>query len=251
MPNERMISVIVPAFNAEGFISTALESIRSQEHDNLDVIVIDDGSTDCTAEICESFGGWVRCIRQKNSGLPAARNRGLAASRGAYISFLDADDIYEPGGLRIQYEKMMANQAVDLVIGRFLNEKLCRTNEDTKGFVPIDTPDEVMLSMSVSLVRRAVFERVGLFDTSLRYCDDWDWFMRAREMQVPMLFHREIVMRRRLHDRNMTRDRELGNAYMALMLKRSLDRRRAKFGEAKSLPKLSASLEPLPRQEKS
>lgn len=244
MQYERMISVIVPAFNAETFIAEALTSILSQGHDDLEILVIDDGSTDRTAEICAGFPSTVRCISQENAGSPAARNRGLQSSRGDFITFLDADDVYITGSLILQLEKLRRNPAVDLVVGRFLNEEISSVPGEPMAFVPVDTPDDIVLQMGVSLIRRHVFENVGMFDESLRYCDDWDWFMRAREMQVPMLFHHEAVMRRRLHHGNMTRDREIGNAYMAMMLKRSIERRRHRFGKATSLTSLSTSMEP-------
>jgi glycosyltransferase involved in cell wall biosynthesis len=239
-----MISCIVPAYNTELFIGAALESILSQNFEDLEIIVVDDGSMDRTAEICAGFPSTVRCISQENAGLPAARNRGLQYSRGDFITFLDADDVYVTGSLILQLKKLMLNPAVDLVVGRFLNEEISSVPGEPMAFVPVDTPDDIVLSMGVSLIRRHVFEIVGMFDESLRYCDDWDWFMRAREMQVPMLFHRETVMRRRLHHDNMTRDREIGNAYMAMMLKRSIERRRNRFGKANSLASLSTSLEP-------
>jgi GT2 family glycosyltransferase len=85
-----------------------------------------------------------------------------------------------------------------------------------------------------------VFDKMGWFDESLRYCDDWDWFMRAREKGITMITHPEVVLLYRRHDQNMTNETDLGNLHFTRMLKQSLDRRRRQNrGDAKSLPNLS------------
>lgn len=238
-----MISCIIPAYNCEKFIGAALKSVLAQDIEDLEVIVVNDGSTDRTADICAEFGSQVICVTQKNSGSPAARNRGLNLSRGDFITFLDADDVYMTGGLTLQLQKFQQHPTADLVVGRFIYEAIASLPGEPMVFKPLTTPDEIVLQMGVSLIRRHVFEKVGMFDEGLRSCDDWDWFMRARELKIPMLFHREPVMQHRLHNCNMTRDRSSGNSYMALMFKRSIDRRRKGLGKINTLPNLSDSLE--------
>jgi GT2 family glycosyltransferase len=99
-----------------------------------------------------------------------------------------------------------------------------------------------VLAMSVwsAVFRRSVFDKVGPFDETQRYCDDWDWFMRARELEVEMLIHKEVIHLYRRHDQNITNQQALGNHYFVRMLKKSLDRRRLQHeGMALPLPKLS------------
>jgi glycosyltransferase involved in cell wall biosynthesis len=240
---EHLISIIIPAYNAERYIEAALNSCLAQDHLPLEVIVVDDGSTDATAAIANNANQRVRCIRQENAGAPAARNRGLCAAQGAFVTFLDADDIYEPGCLHLQMNRLMANPKIDIVIGRSVREQICSAPWELPSFAPYPSEDTITTHLSVCLFRRAVFERVGQFDEELRHCDDYDWFMRAREQDVPMLLHRDVLVRQRLHFTNLTRDRSANQRYLAMALRKSLTRRRAASGEATSLPQLSASLE--------
>jgi glycosyltransferase involved in cell wall biosynthesis len=163
----------------------------------------------------------------------------LAVAQGEYIGFLDADDLYEPGRIEFQLNKLMDNPAVEVVIGRKLCEQLASAPDEPAAFKPMEVSAHIDVSLGVCLFRRTAFERVGLMEESLRHCDDWDWFMRARELAVPMLLHEETVLRYRLHMNNITRDQEAGKRYLAIMLKRSIDRRRAQSGKAESLTKLS------------
>jgi glycosyltransferase involved in cell wall biosynthesis len=243
MSRQSLISIIIPAFNAERFLAEAIEGILVQEIDPLEVVVVDDGSTDRTAEIAASYDDRVRCISQANKGLPAARNRGLAAANGEFIGFCDADDVFLPGSLKLQLGKLLANPGIDLVVGRYGNEMMVDPHSEQVAFAPVEATNHYIMSMSVSLIRRQLFDKVGQFDEVMRHCDDWDWFMRAREQHVPMLFHTAILMRRRLHDQNMTRNQDASRRYTALMLKRSLDRRRNKSGAASSLSSLSSQTE--------
>lgn len=240
MTTQPLVSIIIPALNAERFIAEAIESILAQGVEPIEIVVIDDGSTDRTAAIANRYGSPVRCISQPNRGLPGARNSGLAAASGDLIGFCDADDVFMPGCLQLQLEKLGANPDKDLVVGRFVNETMVGNSADGISFTPLEVTDDYIMSMSVSIVRRHVFDTVGRFDEAMRYCDDWDWFMRAREAQVPILFHPNQIMWRRLHDGNMTRDQEASRRYTALMLKRSLDRRRQGGSAAQSLASLAS-----------
>lgn len=243
MSSEPLISIVIPAFNAERFLGEAIESVLSQDAGPLEIIVVDDGSTDRTAGIAAGYAPQVTLIRQANMGPPGARNQGLAAARGAFIGFCDADDVFLPGCLGLQLEKLCANPAVDLVVGRYANETMVSAPGEALAFAPMETSADYIMSMSVSLIRRHVFDRVGNFDAEMRQCDDWDWFMRARELQVPILLHPAILMRRRLHDSNITRDQQASQRYTALMLKRSLDRRRRGAAAAQSLASLASQAE--------
>ena len=244
MNSKPLISVIMPAFNAAAFIAEGIDSILAQEHRPIEVIVVDDGSTDDTASIAAGFGSPVRCCTQKNTGPPSARNKGLSMARGDLIAFLDADDVYEPGKLELQVKKLEENPQVDVVVGKMVRLELASAPDEPLVFVPIEQDDHVNLQLGTALFRRAAFDKVGFFDVSLLATDDWDWFMRARELKVGLLMHKETVLKQRLHRTNITRDRVAGMHFLALMLKRSIDRRRAQ-GTADSLPKLANYEEPV------
>ena len=105
IPMTPLISVIMPAYNALPYIDQAIRSVLDQDYPNIELIVVDDGSRDGTPELAEQFGDRVKVLRQKNAGPAAARNKGIAASRGDFIAFLDADDVWLPGkaSMQVQY----------------------------------------------------------------------------------------------------------------------------------------------------
>ncbi len=112
-------SVVVPAFNAEATLARAIESVRSQTWPAHEIIVVDDGSTDATAEIAAGFGAAVRLIRQNNSGVSAARNAGVAAASGDWLAFLDADDWYAPDRLKLHAEWIASDATLDCLTGDY------------------------------------------------------------------------------------------------------------------------------------
>ncbi len=248
MSDEPLISIVVPAYNAEAFVADAIGSILAQNHRPLEVIVVDDGSTDDTAAIVAGFGG-VRLHRQANAGPPVARNRGLDLASGEFVSFLDADDLFEPDMIERQLPRLRNNSAVDVVLGGLRHfEQTSATAGPPRG-EPVPSDELLTLQLSCGLFRRAVFEQVGRFDPDLRQCDDWDWFMRARELGVGLLLHRDVVVNHRLHDANITRDRAAVTRYQAMVFKLSLQRRRARGRIAAALPPLHTFMEPAPRED--
>jgi len=243
MSEEPRVSVVMPAFNAEAFIVEAIASVLAQAHRPLEVIVVDDGSTDSTAALAASFGGAVRLHRQANAGPPTARNRGLELATGEFVTFLDADDLFTPEMLVRQLARMRRRPDIDIVLGGMRHFE----DGDPDG-ASLRQEGEISLQLSCGLFRRSVFDTVGRFDPALWQCDDWDWFMRARELRVGLLLHRDVVVHHRLHGANLTRDREAAKRYQAMMFKRSLERRRARNGVAAVLPPLSAFMEPEPSE---
>lgn len=239
--------MVIPVFNGEQFLADAIASVLNQAEPPLEIIVVDDGSTDTSAAIAESSSNAVRVIRQSNSGHVAARNRGLAAARGEYITSLDADDLFSPDKFALQASRLDRRPDVDIVIGQLSylqpNGALPDQPQVQEDFEYRDD-DHLTLSFGGCMFRRRVFEKVGLPDATMRFCDDWDWFMRAREARIPMLVHRHVVLHQRLHDANMTRQREQGADFVLEMVRRSLARRRQGSGDPQSLPPLASFLEP-------
>ncbi len=239
-----MISVIVPVFNGGAFLGDAIRSVMAQNHQPLEIIVVDDGSTDATAEVAASFGDAILYHRQENAGAAAARSHGLSLSSGGIIAFLDADDLYMPDKFAQQLARLKRHPECDIVIGRQAYESLAdgqrlvveRSGERSGG---------LSLQLGCALFRREAFEKVGAFNVVLRHCDDWDWFLRAREMGVGIVIHRDVVLRQRIHENNLTRQQDEGAKYQRMAFKLSLDRRRANGGRAVSLPSLASFLEPL------
>ncbi len=233
-----LVSVIIPVYNAEPFLTQAIESVLAQTYRPLEVIVVDDGSTDGSAAVAASFGDSIRRVRQPNQGAAVARNTGLGMARGAYIAFLDADDWWSDHALQVQVEQMQANPSADIVMGYTQLMQPAAREGGELAFRPFADPWH-LLSPGSSLFRRAVFDKVGLFDAAMPPCEDFDWFMRARECGVTIVVHREVVQYYRIHGRNISSDRTRRNARFIAAVKRSLDRRRRQGdGAVAPLPSL-------------
>ncbi|MEG4228085.1 glycosyltransferase family 2 protein [Microcoleus sp. N9_B2] len=195
--NQPLVSVIIPAFNAENFIAKTLESVLSQTYQNIEVLVVDDGSTDTTAEIVQSFAqkdSRVSLFHQSNAGVAVARNLAIEKSKGEYIAPIDADDIWYPQNLEKQVECLITSeQSVGVVYSWSLdiNEK----DLFTGGFYNSTIEGEVykalvykyfMGNASSSLIRRICFERVGGYNCQLKAenaqgCEDLELFLRIAE----------------------------------------------------------------------
>ena len=235
------VSVVIPVYNGESFLAEAVRSIQEQNHKLLEIIVVDDGSVDGTARLAAELD--VRYSYQVNRGLPAARNRGLELSRGDVITFLDVDDLWSRNKLRLQLAHLSENTATEIILGYTQLVQVLGFENGAHVSKEWSAPTLAM-SMGAASFRRSVFDKIGLFDETQRYCDDLDWFMRARERGVSLLIHPQVTLYYRRHQNNMTNQIELGNQGMLRMLKKSLDRRRQEGRPAKSLERLSAGQPP-------
>jgi glycosyltransferase involved in cell wall biosynthesis len=233
---EGLVSVIMPVYNGERFLAEAIESVLAQGHRPLEAIVVDDGSTDSTAQVASRFPEGVRYVYQPNSGPPAARNRGLKMAQGSFIGFLDADDLWTEGKLELQLALLDGNPSVEVVIGLKQIVRIVGLQGGRHQSEKLSEAD-VNLNLGTSLFRRSAFETVGFFDEALQHCDDWDWYMRARETGVSMARHQDVTLIYRRHEDNITNRVEVGHHYALKMLKKSLDRRKV-FPSVTSLPKL-------------
>lgn len=251
--NKGRVSVVIPVLNSEQFLGEAIASVLIQGEELLEIVVVDDGSTDGSAAAAERFGDPVQVIRQSNRGPAAARNRGLAAARGDYIAFLDADDLYSPDKFALQVPRLDRHPEVDIVIGQLSHSHLQDGGADPVFAAQSDNLRSLQMtnwsgwnglpSFTTGIFRRRVFEQVGLPDESMLLAEDWDWFLRARETGAVLLLHRHVVLNYRQHQGNITRDREAAAHATLQAIGRSLARRR-RFGDAATpLPPLSAFLE--------
>lgn len=221
-----LVSVVIPAFNAARFVGAALASVRAQAYEPLELIVVDDGSTDTTVNEVAAFDGAVTLICQPNAGPAAARNRGLELATGSLVAFLDADDWWPDGKLDVQVGRLVANETDDIVVGQIRYEACDGVTLDGYRF---DGADHTLtnVNLGAGVFRRSVFDRVGPFDESLAFSEDHDWFLRARESGVGIIVIDEVTLCFRLHEGNMTRGKSARDLALAHVLKRSLDRRRA------------------------
>jgi glycosyltransferase involved in cell wall biosynthesis len=223
---EGLVSVIVPAYNAEAFIAEALDSAFEQDFRPLEVIVVDDGSTDRTAEIAGRYE--VQLLRQPNRGPAAARNAGLARARGEYIAVLDADDVWPQDRVSCLVEALRAGAGI--AFG--LSQIFLTPGQPKPDHFPERLTEPVQNHMAAMMTRRAVFDLVGGFDEDLRLSEDVDWFMRARDAGVKVVSVDHLVLRYRIHAQNSSRDRAGTQATMLHVLRSSVARRRGQPTES-------------------
>jgi len=229
-----MISVIIPVFNGERFIAQAIQSVLDQNYELLEIIVVDDGSTDNTAGVVKNLEGKIQYFYQKNTGIAAARNMGLELAKGELIAFIDADDVWVKNKLSLQCSLLKDNPTVDMIYGFLLVTQMIPPDK----LKQIDLEKEKGLfatQLGSMLIKRTVFDRVGGFDEEMRLAEDLDWVNRVREAGINVLAHKDIVQFYRMHDKSITKDKSLTNSFILKAYKKSLDRRRAS-GNKSALP---------------
>jgi glycosyltransferase involved in cell wall biosynthesis len=233
--SKELVSVIVPVYNGEEFLADALSSIRAQDYQPVETIVVDDGSTDSSAAIAERFPEVV-LLRCEHGGPAAARNAGLQVARGAYIGFLDADDIASPNKLSLQVAYLRRNPDAGCVLAHqevVVREGLTpppwvdRWRELAQAGVPDSLDGLLTIIQPLSAVlRRDVALAAGPFDASLTPSDDFDWIIRVRDLGIRIDAIPDVVMTRRVHGNNITVPGGNDPLMMARLLQRSVQRRR-------------------------
>ncbi len=216
------VSVVIPAYNAERYIGEAIDSALAQSTP-VELIVVDDGSTDATAAIASGYCDRVRCIRLEHGGVTRARNRGLAAARHDLIAFLDADDRWTPSKLGRQCAVLAARQDIDLVFGHSL--EFVSNESECVELVARGEPAPTYSSCAM-LARRALFERVGVFSEKTQIGEFMEWYGRALVAEVRALMLDDVVFHRRVHRTNMTRLALDGREQYLAVLREHLNRRR-------------------------
>ncbi|MES2393141.1 MAG: glycosyltransferase family A protein [Acidobacteriota bacterium] len=228
----KLISVIIPCYNAGKYLTQALDSVYAQNYEPLEIVVVNDGSTDDTAEVVKAYPG-VRYVYQQNQGPPVARNTGLTHSTGELIAFLDSDDLWKEGKLALQRQYLEEHPEEGCVIGRWQN--FLEAGTERPEWVPEEmlSEDTVVLALQASLIRREVFEQVGGFNPQYRVADDLEWFVRLREAGVMIGFMSSVLVNRRIHESNISQDQNSVASATIHILKDHLDRQRGKTVESR------------------
>jgi glycosyltransferase involved in cell wall biosynthesis len=219
-----LVSVIIPVYNGDRYLGAAIESVLAQTYRPIEVIVVDDGSTDRSGQVAQQFP--VRYFKQPHSGPGATRNCGIAQAQGELLAFLDADDLWTPDKLVSQIATLTAQPELDSVLGlveQFNSPDIAETLPSARfARMPLNG-----LHPGTMLIKRAAFHRVGFFGTNWQVGDVVDWFVRAEEAPLAMVTLPQVVMRRRAHANNLTiRSRERAELEYTQILKARLDRRR-------------------------
>lgn len=192
-----LVSVIIPAYNAQAFIDKTLASVLAQTYRNLEILVVDDGSSDRTVEIVQKFAAKdqrIRLLQQPNAGVAAARNLGMKSAQGEFIAPIDADDIWYPENIALQVQVMQqAGAKVGLVYSWSVD--IDESGRPTGGFRATEITGEIYTTLvahnfignaSATMMRRSCLEQVGGYDPELRAqnaqgCEDWDLYLRIAE----------------------------------------------------------------------
>jgi glycosyltransferase involved in cell wall biosynthesis len=182
-----LVSVIIPTYNYAHFLREAIDSVIEQTFKDYEIIVVDDGSTDDTKEVIKQYSCNIHYIYKKNSGPNSSRNAGIKASCGKYIAFLDADDKWLSNKLALQIALIERNENIGLVYGTsifFDNvsgafiKKFPSVDVCCRGNILKELYLNQIISSPTPLIRRAVFEKIGIFDESRHYSDDWEMWLR-------------------------------------------------------------------------
>jgi glycosyltransferase involved in cell wall biosynthesis len=222
-----LISVMIGAYNAAPYLGEAIDSVFAQDYEPIELIVVDDGSTDGTADVARSFAE-VQVIQQENGGNGAARNRAVENASGELYAFLDADDRFTPGKLTLQKVALDADPGLDIVFGHvreFLSPEL---DEETRARLRPPAPDPMpWTAPNLMLVRRESFERVGPFTTAVRVGVTVDWFARAAEAGLRYSILPDVVLERRLHTQNNGLRESASRSQYLKVIRQAMERRRA------------------------
>jgi glycosyltransferase involved in cell wall biosynthesis len=179
------VSVIIPTYNRAGTLSECVESVLGQTFQDYELIVVDDGSTDDTREALERYRDKLHYIYQENQGPSRSRNRGISEARGELIAFLDSDDVWTPDKLEKTVPALEGDADAGIIFTNVIFQgpggEIVRVTEYgglTQGQLRDMMMERTLIVTSSAVVRRRVFEEIGVFDETLTYAEDWDMFYR-------------------------------------------------------------------------
>jgi glycosyltransferase involved in cell wall biosynthesis len=194
-----LVSVVTAVYNGEDFLEEGLRSLFAQDYEPFESIVVDDGSTDRSGEIAQSFP--VRYVRQENAGAAAARNVGIALAKGEYVTFLDADDVLPPNKLTLQAGYLQDHPDVGCVVGR---QEIRFEGVEPPEWLKRDPlyGDLEGIPLLAAMLTLKALENVGGFDPTFGFAEDRDLFVRLREAGIEIAVLPEVVLFRRFHGEN-------------------------------------------------
>jgi glycosyltransferase involved in cell wall biosynthesis len=223
---EPLVSVVVPVYCGERFLGAALDSVDSQTYRRVELIVVDDGSDDASAEIADAHAG-ARVLRETHRGVSAARNAGLAVAQGEFVAFLDADDEWMPSKLERQMELMRTRPEVAIVHTHVMT--FFAPGTPVPPWLPADwrTIAQARYCPSNWLVRRDAFTQVGPFDEAFTTAEEYDWLARARNAGLESAMLPDTLVRWRLHGANVSHHQAEIRRGIMQMLRLNIERRDA------------------------
>lgn len=220
-----LVTCIIPVFNGEKYIESAIESVLNQTYKNIEIILADDGSTDNTPNLIRKYDGKIRYIRQPNAGSASARNLGISKTCGDFIGFLDSDDMWDKDKILLQLECFENNPEIDICL---CNIKII--NEKEKGILDKNYVIITPYTVCSILIKAETLKKVGYFNINLKFGEDTDWFMRIRKLGIPVKILKEELVYARLHNHNLTNSINVRSREAIFsQIKNVLDERRNKL----------------------
>ena len=217
------VSVVMPAYNEAPTIGLVTGKLLKLPFVH-EIVIVDDGSSDDIQSAVDALPVDVLFIRQGNAGPAAARNRGIGAASGDYIAFLDVDDLWTPDHLEALYAEFATNSMLDVSHG--LAQVTTLDHPDTPGEYLGNPRESFPHYIGAGLYKRDAFEKIGVFDTELRFGEDTDWFQRARSASLDIAHLEEVTLFVRRHASNSTRGKTLHELNALRVIKKHLDRQR-------------------------
>jgi len=199
------ISVVIPTYNRVSFLKEAIDSVLSQTYRNLELIVVDDGSTDDTPKLLSSYGDKIWVITQANKGPSAARNRGIKAAKREWLAFLDSDDVWKLDKLEKQVQfikdnpdiKICQTEEIWIRNGKRVNPR--KKHEMHSGWIYEQCLPLCIVSPSSVMIHKDVFAKVGLFDETMLACEDYDLWLRIAPHYPICLVRKKLIVKQGGH----------------------------------------------------
>lgn len=230
MNKKPLVSVIIPVYNGEAYLAQTIKTVINQTYSAIEIIIVDDGSTDKSKEIASSYSQ-VRYIYQENQGVAAARNTGIFQSNGEYIALLDQDDLWTSNKLELQVKYLTSHPDISYVLGQqkiFLESG----TEKPKWLKEEHLENQIpAYFLSALLARKSVFNEVGNFSSDYKYSNDSDWFSRTIDLGLSFYILPELVLLKRIHGNNESYQTLGINLELLKLLRASIQRKRQKQTE--------------------
>jgi glycosyltransferase involved in cell wall biosynthesis len=223
---EATVTAAIPVRDGEAYLAEAIESVLAQSRPCDQVVVVDNGSSDGSAAVASGYGPAVEVISEPRPGIGAARNAAIAAARGEFVAFLDADDLWRPGKIESQLAAFEARPELQLVFGHV--RQFASPGLPAEEAAALRVPEEPQpgLYIGAMLARRTAIDAVGPWSEDVRVSDGLAFLLRARELGLAQEMLEETVTMRRVHGGNHSIHNRDQRTEFARHLKRSLDRRR-------------------------
>ena len=224
-----LISVIIPAYNRSAFLPEAIESVLKQTCKPLEIIVVDDGSTDDTAGVLARYAGKIITLSGNHAGPSAARNHGIQAAHGDFIAFLDSDDLWLPGKLAAQMRFFHANpearicQTEEIWVRKGVRVNPRNKHKKYSGWIFAQCLPLCVVSPSAVMIHRSVFARVGLFDETFPACEDYDLWLRIAPLYPIYLIDKPFIIKRGGHADQQSKNVPALDLYRIKALCKTLD----------------------------